>query len=80
MPIIKEIVHPKAIVITDVFKTYNTLNNEGFKHHFTVNHGENEFAKSPMIHTNGIENFWGGCVRSVFLSLEVLINQHFICT
>ncbi|MBO5385123.1 transposase, partial [bacterium] len=67
------------IVITDGFKTYNTLNKEGFKHHFTVNHGENEFAKSSMIHTNGIENFWG-CVKSAFLNLEVLINQRLICT
>ena len=66
MPIIKEIVHPNAIVITDGFKTYNTLNKEGFKHHFTVNHGENEFAKPPMIHTNGIENFWGGLCKVRF--------------
>ena len=45
IPITKEIIHHNATVITDGFKTYNTLNKESFKHHFTVNHGENELAK-----------------------------------
>ena len=33
---------------------------DGYKKHFRVKHGDNEFADGQN-HINGIENFWGLC-------------------
>ena len=61
LPLIKRVITPNSIIYTDGFRVYDNLMDEGFKTHLRVNHSENEFAKSGLIHTNGIENFWGVC-------------------
>src|SRR5574344_1544144 len=61
LPIIKEHITVDSVIHTDGFKTYSRLSDSGFKNHFIVNHGNNEFAKQNGIHINGIENFWGLC-------------------
>ena len=57
-PIIEEHVSKDATVYTDGFKTYDGLVNFGYRKHYRVKHGENEFANGHR-HINGIENFWG---------------------
>jgi transposase len=49
-----------SVIYTDGFKTYNGLADYGYKKHYRVNHGDNEFANRHN-HINGIENFWGLC-------------------
>ena len=60
MPIIKGKAAEEAIIYTDGFRTYDGLADYGYKKHYRVKHGENEFAKGQN-HINGIENFWGLC-------------------
>ena len=60
MPIIKDKADNGAGIYTDGFKTYDGLADYGYKKHYRVKHGENEFATGNN-HINGIENFWGLC-------------------
>jgi len=60
MPIIKGKADTDAVLYSDGFKTYDGLVNYGYKKHFRVKHGDNEFADGHK-HINGIENFWGLC-------------------
>ena len=60
LPIIKGRADTGAIIYSDGFKSYDGLVNYGYKRHYRVKHGENEFALGHN-HINGIENFWGLC-------------------
>jgi transposase len=57
IPIIEQKVDKASTVYTDGFKTYDGLVNFGYKKHYRVKHGDNEFAAGRS-HINGIENFW----------------------
>ena len=63
IPLINQRISKSAIVYTDGFKTYDGLVNMGYKKHYRVHHGKNEFVKKEKRrirnHINGIENFWG---------------------
>ena len=62
LPLISSKIGKSATVFTDGFKTYDGLVNMGYKKHYRVHHGKNEFAKRTgkiRNHINGIENFWG---------------------
>ena len=62
LPLIKSKVSMTSTLYTDGFKTYDGLVNMGYKKHYRVHHGRNEFAKKNgrvRNHINGIENFWG---------------------
>ena len=63
IPLINKRISRSAIVYTDGFKTYDGLVSMGYKKHYRVHHGKNEFAKTEKKkiknHINGIENFWG---------------------
>ena len=62
IPLINQRISKSAIVYTDGFKTYDGLVNMGYKRHYRIHHGKNEFAKKKgkiRNHINGIENFWG---------------------
>ena len=62
LPLISRKIATSATVFTDGFKTYDGLVNMGYKRHYRVHHGKNEFAKRTgevRNHINGIENFWG---------------------
>ena len=62
IPLINQRISKSAIVYTDGFRTYDGLVNMGYKRHYRVHHGKNEFAKKKgkiRNHINGIENFWG---------------------
>lgn len=51
-------VEPDSIIHSDTWKSYNGLVDLGYKKHYRVSHGENEFA-TEQTHINGIESFWG---------------------
>ena len=57
LPIIREKVTEDSVVYTDGFKTYDGLVDLGYKKHYRIRHGQNEFADGRK-HINGIENFW----------------------
>jgi transposase len=60
MPIIRCKADIGTVLYSDGFKTYDGLVNYGYKKHFRVQHGNNQFAYGHK-HINGIENFWGLC-------------------
>ncbi len=47
-----------SIIHSDKWRGYNGLIDLGYKKHFRVDHGKNEFV-SGRSHINGIEGFWG---------------------
>ena len=59
--IIQERITGDSTVYSDGWKAYDGLVDWGYKQHFRVNHGKNEFVShaNPRNHINGIENFWG---------------------
>jgi transposase len=70
MPIIKSQADSDSTMFSDSWKSYNGLADFGYKRHYRIKHGSNEFAKSQLScqdgklvkirnHINGIENFWG---------------------
>jgi len=48
----------ESIIHSDGWRGYNGLVDLGYKKHFRVNHGQNEFVHGKS-HINGIESFWG---------------------
>ena len=60
MPIIKGKTDENSVIYTDGFKAYNGLADYGYKRHYRVKHGRNQFADGQN-HINGIENFGGLC-------------------
>ncbi len=57
LPIIQQKVDIESIIYTDGFKSYDGLVNFGYRKHYRIHHGKNEFAAGRN-HINGIENFW----------------------
>ena len=48
----------ESVIHTDGWRGYNGLVDLGYKKHFRVHHGNNEFVRGKT-HINGIESFWG---------------------
>lgn len=61
MQVIEDKVDKGSVVYTDGFRSYDGLVDWGYKHHYRVNHGADEFVEpgNPSNHINGIESFWG---------------------
>ncbi len=55
--IIRGRVDPDSIIHTDGWRGYNGLVDLGYKKHYRVNHGADQFANRQS-HINGIESFW----------------------
>jgi len=55
--IIRGRVSPESIIHSDKWRGYNGLVDLGYKKHYRVHHGTNEFARGKS-HINGIESFW----------------------
>jgi len=55
--IIRGKVSPDSIIHSDGWRGYNGLVDIGYKKHYRVHHGANEFARGKK-HINGIESFW----------------------
>lgn len=73
--IVQAQVEPDSTIYSDGWKSYDGLVDWGYKRHYRVNHGANEFARGHS-HINGIENFWG--IAKVRLAkLRGLRQDHF---
>ena len=61
MQVIEGKVDKSTVMYTDGFRAYDGLVDWGYKHHYRVNHGADEFVEkgNPTNHINGIESFWG---------------------
>jgi len=57
VPIIQRRVSPGTMVFSDGFGAYYHLGKLGYRHH-VVNHNYS-YVTSKIVHTNGIESFWG---------------------
>ena len=55
--IIRGRVSPETVIHSDKWRGYNGLVDLGYKKHYRVHHGTNEFARGKS-HINGIESFW----------------------
>lgn len=56
--IIKGKVELESIIHSDNWRGYNGLVDLGYKRHYRLDHGKNEFVRGNS-HINGIEGFWG---------------------
>ena len=56
--IIKTKVRSGSTIHSDGWGGYDGLVDLGYRKHYRVNHGQDEFARGKS-HINGIENFWG---------------------
>ena len=65
IPMIKEHVLPGSVIISDCWKAYSRLEEEGYVHQ-TVNHSKEFLNKETGAHTNTIESTW----RAVKTSAE----------
>lgn len=61
MQVIEGKVDKSSTMCTDGFSSYDGLVDWGYRHHYRVSHGENEFVElsNRRNHINGIESFWG---------------------
>ncbi len=76
--IVQAKVEPDSTIYSDGWRSYDGLVDWGYKRHYRVNHGKNEFVSNtnPRNHINGIENFWG--IAKVRLTkLRGLRKDHF---
>ncbi len=60
--IIRGKVDPESIIHSDSWRGYNGLVDLGYKKHYRVQHGKNEFVNGKS-HINGIESFWSFAKR-----------------
>lgn len=60
--IIRGRVNLDSIIHSDGWRGYNGLVDLGYKKHYRVQHGQNEFARGRC-HINGIESFWSFAKR-----------------
>ena len=56
--IIRGKVDADSIIHSDKWRGYNGLVDLGYKKHYRLDHGKNEFVRGKS-HINGIEGFWG---------------------
>ena len=60
--IIRGKVDPDSVIHSDTWRGYSGLVDMGYKKHFRIKHGHDEFAKGKN-HINGIESFWSYAKR-----------------
>lgn len=60
--IIRGKVDPESIIHSDQWRGYNGLVDMGYKKHYRIRHGNDEFSNGKN-HINGIESFWSYAKR-----------------
>ncbi len=63
MPHVRKKVLPEALVYTDEYTVYNSLNREGYRHD-RIHHAEEVYVAGD-VHTNTIEGFWSLLKRGI---------------
>jgi transposase-like protein len=61
--IIRGKVEPESISHSDSWRGFNDLVDLGYKKHFRLHHGKNEFTNGKK-HINGIESFWSSAKKN----------------
>src|SRR3989344_3799781 len=72
---VKENISNKAFVMTDEHFAYRHLKNQGFFHHYTVEHGNNEYVRGK-IHTQTIEGMWSILKRGIYGVYRVVSKKY----
>jgi transposase-like protein len=62
LAIIRGRIDPDSVIHSDSWRGYSGLVDLGYKKHYRVHHGKNEFANGRR-HINGIESFWSYAKR-----------------
>jgi transposase len=76
--IIRGKVDPDSVIHSDYWRGYNGLVDMGYKKHYRIRHGHNEFVNGKN-HINGIESFWSYAKRRLekFHGIsKILFNLH----
>lgn len=58
LQVVKGRVNLESVIHTDGWRTYDGSVQMGYKKHYRVHLGANEFAGKDGHHINGIESFW----------------------
>lgn len=72
---VKENVSPKAFVMTDEHWAYRRLKEQGFYHHYAVEHSNKEYVRGK-IHTQNIENVWSILKRGIYGVYRVVSKKY----
>ncbi|KAL7825590.1 hypothetical protein SRHO_G00033460 [Serrasalmus rhombeus] len=79
MPILKNYVRRGSTVISDGWRSYRCLSNEGYLH-LIVNHEESFVEPTTGAHTQNIERMWGICKSTVWRlrgnRSEISLKEH----
>jgi transposase-like protein len=75
--VIRGKIYLDSIIHSDGWRGYNGLVDVGYKKHYRVDHGSDEFVRGTS-HINGIEGFWD-MPKPDSLNLKVCSNLLFIC-
>lgn len=66
MPIVREVLHPRSMVYTDNYGSYDEIRWMGQNHkHQVINHSAGKYVVGGFIHTNTIEGFWSLLKRGI---------------
>lgn len=65
VPIIKKHIKPQSLVVSDEWRTYASLSQEGYRH-VRVNHSQNYVDPQTGLHTQNIERAWQTYKREVW--------------
>lgn len=57
LPIITHRIEPGSIIMSDCWKAYNCLQDEGYQH-LSVDHSLNFVDPTSLVHTNTVERLW----------------------
>jgi transposase-like protein len=67
-----------SVIYSDGWRGYNGLVDFGYKKHFRIRYGNNEFVRGNS-HINGIESFWG-CTKNRLVKFKgmdkMMFNLH----
>jgi len=77
IPLIKKWILPGTTILSDCWKAYSSLIDEGYIHE-TVNHS-NEFVSDAGMHINNIESRWNAVKKSLphYGTCKVLYDSYF---
>jgi transposase-like protein len=65
-----------SVIHSGGWRGYNGLVDFGYKEHFRVHHGKNEFARGNS-HINGIESFCGGYAKNRLVKFKGMDKKMF---
>lgn len=65
VPIIKKHIKPQSLVVSDEWRAYASLSQEGYRHVW-VNHSQNYVDPQTGLHTQNIERAWQTYKREVW--------------